>query len=185
MMVVVQNVGAQDFFSSASDYARLYVGVVEPQYETVLWHDIPYYKGNTNFYNGRISYHGVVYDHVLLRFDQLKQRVVVLSPLSNVFCLPEQVYVDWFEMDGRRYLHDPEDNSRYASLLFDGTVSDSRISGNEANGIRLYHSELKVYDGERVFDREKSQKILSTTHHYMLVTPDGKVHHVKRASDVA
>lgn len=185
MMVVVQNVGAQDFFSSASDYARLYVGVVEPQYETVLWHDIPYYKGNTNFYNGRISYHGVVYDHVLLRFDQLKQRVVVLSPVSNVFCLPEQVYVDWFEMDGRRYLHDPEDNSRYASLLFDGTVSDSRISGNEANGIRLYHSELKVYDGERVFDREKSQKILSTTHHYMLVTPDGKVHHVKRASDVA
>ena len=185
MMVVVQNVGAQDFFSSASDYARLYVGVVEPQYETVLWHDIPYYKGNTNFYNGRISYHGVVYDHVLLRFDQLKQRVVVLSPVSNVFCLPEQVYVDWFEMDGRRYLHDPEDNSHYASLLFDGTVSDSRISGNEANGIRLYHSELKVYDGERVFDREKSQKILSTTHHYMLVTPDGKVHHVKRASDVA
>ena len=87
MMVVVQNVGAQEYFSSASDYARLYVGVIEPQYQIWLWHDNPYYKGNMDMYNGRISYYGVVYDHVQLRFDQLKQRVVVLSPVGNFLCL--------------------------------------------------------------------------------------------------
>ena len=77
MMVVIQRVEAQAYFSSASDYARLYVGPVEPQYQLSLWHDIPYYKGDTNMYEGRISYYGVVYDHVKLRFDQLMQRVVV------------------------------------------------------------------------------------------------------------
>ena len=106
MIVVVQKVEAQAYFSSASDYARLYVGPVEPQYQLSLWYDIPYYKGNTNMYEGRISYYGVVYDHVKLRFDQLMQRVIVLSPVGSVLCLPEQEHVDWFEMDGHRFVHD-------------------------------------------------------------------------------
>ena len=174
-MVVVQNVGAQEYFSSASDFARLYVGSVEPQYQLSLWHDIPYYNGNTNMYKGRVSYHGVVYDNVQLRFDQLEQRVVVLSPVGGVFCLPEQEYVDWFEMDGHRYVHDPEDSLRYASLLSDGST----------NGIRLYHSVWKTYSGENNFGGKTSLRILSTKEHYTLITSDGEKHHVKRASDVA
>ena len=175
MMAVIQKVGAQDYFSSASDFARIYVGAVEPQYQLSLWHDIPYYKGSKDLYEGRICYDGVVYDHVQLRFDQLKQIVVVLSPVGNVFCLPEQAYIDWFEMDGHRYVHDPEDNLRYASLLCDGS----------ANGIRLYHSVWKVSSGENNFGEKKLQKVLSTKEHYTLITSDGETHHVKRASDVA
>ena len=151
MMAVVQQTAAQEYSPPASDFARLYVGAVEPQYESWLWHDVPYYKDDTRMYEGRISYYGVVYDHVQLRYDQLKQRVVVLSPVDKVVCLPEQAYVDWFEMDGHRYVHDPEDSARYAYLLCDGS----------ANGIRLYHSEWKVYDGERIFGREKYQRVLS------------------------
>ena len=129
MMAVVLNVGAQEdlSLSSASNYARLYVGAVEPQYQTELWYDNPYYKDNTNVYNGRISYHGVVYDNVLFRFDQLKQRVVVLSPAGLVFCVPDQEKIDWFEMDGHRFVHDPEDGSRYASLLCDGSTNGIRL----------------------------------------------------------
>ena len=175
MMAVVQHVGAQEYFSSASDFARLYVGAVEPQYQLSLWYDIPYYKGHTNMYEGRVSYDGVVYDHVQLRFDQLEQRVVVLSPVGSVFCLPEQEHIDWFEMDGHRYVHDPEDSTRYAALLCDGS----------ANGIRLYHSVWKETSGENNFGGRKSLKILSTNEHYTLMTPDGAMHHVKRASDVA
>lgn len=114
MMLFVQNIGAQEKNPSASDFARLYVGEVEPQYQTSLWNTLPYYKESTDLYKGRVSYCGVVYDDVQLRFDQLEQRVVVLSPMRNVFCVPEQKYIDWFEMDGNRYVHDPEDNSRYA-----------------------------------------------------------------------
>jgi hypothetical protein len=175
MLIAVQDIEAQEYFSSASDYARLYVGAVEPQYQISMWHDIPYYHGHTNMYKGRISYHGVVYDDVQLRFDQLKQRVVVLSPVGSVFCLPEQEYVDWFEMDGHRYVHDPADSLRYASLLCDGST----------NGIRLYHSVWKVYSGENAFDEKKVLKILSTKELYTLITPDGEKHQVKRASDVA
>ena len=175
MMGIVQTVGAQEYFSSASDFARIYVGAVEPQYQTSLWYDLPYYNGNTNMYKGRISYYGVVYDDVQLRFDQLKQRVVVLSPVGSVFCLPEQEYVDWFEMDGHRYVHDPEDSLRYAALLCDGST----------NGVRLYHSVWKIYSGENTFGGRTPLKVLSNREHYTLITPDGTMHHVKRASDVA
>lgn len=175
IIVIAQNSEAQEASSSASEFARLYVGALEPQYQIWSWQDIPYYKGNTDAYRGRVSYHGIVYDDVLLRFDQLAQRVVVLSPGGNVFCLPEQDHIDWFEMDGHKYVHDPEDSSRYAYLLCDG----------KSNGIRLYHCVWKVYNGEGVVDRKKSLKMLSMRDHYLLVTPDGGMHHVKRASDVA
>ena len=174
MMAVVQHIGAQDVIPSASDFVRLYVGAIEPQYPTWLWHDVPYYKGNTDMYDGRVSYYGVVYDHVQLRYDQYEQRVVVLSPVANVCCLPEQAYIDWFEMDGHRYVHDPEDSTGYASLLYDGSI----------NGIRLYHSMRRVYSGERIFGK-RYLKTLSTEEHYTLITPDGGKHHVKRPSDLA
>ena len=175
MIVVVQNVGAQEYFSSASDFARLYVGPVEPQYQLSLWYDIPYYQGNPDMYKGRISYYGVVYDNVRLRFDQLEQRVVVLSPVGSVSCLPEQSCIDWFEMDGHRYVHDPEDSLRYAALLSDGSM----------NGIRLYYTVWKEYSGENNFGGRKSLKILTTKEHYTLVTAEGGMHHVKRGGDVA
>lgn len=175
MMAVSQHVGAQEYFSSASDFARLYVGAVEAQYQKTLWHDIPYYNGNTNLYKGRISYSGVVYDDVQLRFDQFKQCVVVLPPGEKVMCVPDQGLIDWFEMDGHRYVHAPEDGSRYAALLCDG----------RSNGIRLYHSVWKVDGGDKTFERKKYQKTLYTKELYTLVTPDGEMHPVKRASDVA
>jgi hypothetical protein len=175
IMMVVQNVKAQEYFSSASDFARLYIGEVEPQYLLSAWRDIPYYKGTTDLYEGRISYHGVVYDHVKLRFDQLEQRVVILSPIGNVFCIPEQKHVDWFEMDGQRFVHDPEDDSRYAALLSDGS----------ANGTRLYHSVWKVLNGESTFGERKYRKYLATKEHYTLVTPDDRVYHVRSASNIA
>ena len=175
MMLVVQNVKAQEYFSSASDFARLYIGEVEPQYLLSAWRDIPYYKGTTDLYEGRISYHGVVYDHVKLRFDQLEQRVVILSPIGNVFCIPEQKYIDWFEMDGQRYEHDPEDDARYAALLSDGST----------NGTRLYHSVWKVVSGENANEARKYQKNLAIKEHFTIVTPDDRVYHVKSASNIA
>ena len=175
LLAAIQHVGAQEYFSSASDFARLYVGVVEPQYSKSLWHDIPYYKDNTNLYKGRISYYGVVYDNVQLRFDQLKQCVVVLPPVEKVLCIPEQEHIDWFEMDGHRYVRDPEDSSRFAALLCDGS----------ANGIRLYHSVWKTFDREITLDGKKYLKTLIVEEQYTLQTSDGGMYHVKRASDIA
>ena len=176
MMAFVQHVEAQDYFSSASNFARLYVGAVEPPYQIWMWNDCPYYKDNSDTYRGRISYYGVVYDDVQLRFDQHKQNIVVLSPLGNVFCLPEQEHVDWFEMDGYRYVHDPEDSLRYTAVLCDGSI----------NGVQLYHSIYKVYSGDKLSIGERTPlKTLSTKEHYTLITAQGEIRHVKRASDVA
>ena len=163
------------YFSAAAAFARLYIGPVEPQYQKSLWFELPYYKGSTDLYKGRVSYHGVVYDDVQLRFDQMKQCVVVLPPGEKVVCMPEQAFIDWFEMDGYRYVHDPEDSTRYASLLCDGT----------SNGIRLYHSVWKTYGREKPIEGKKYLQTLNTEEEYMLQTSDGETHQVKRASDVA
>ena len=175
MALAVPHAEAQDYFATASDYARLYVGPVEPQYQLSKWHDIPYYKGNTNMYKGRISYYGVVYDDVELRFDLMKQHVMVLSPTARNCCLPDQKHIDWFEMDGYRFVHDPEDSTRFAALLCDGST----------NGIQLYHSMWKYYNGEKTFGERKLLKNLSDYEHYTLIIPGEKTYHVKRAKDVA
>ncbi|MBR4729685.1 MAG: TonB-dependent receptor plug domain-containing protein [Prevotella sp.] len=78
-------------------------------------------------------------------------------------------------MDGHRYVHDPEDSTRYAALLCDGST----------NGIRLYHSVWKISSGENTFGGKRLLKTLSTEEHYTLITPDGEGHHVKNASDIA
>ena len=174
-MSVIQHVGAQEHHASASDFDRLYVGAVEPQYQLLLWHDIPYYKDNTDLYAGRVSYHGVVYDDVQLRFDQFMQRIAVLTPVGNYLCLPEKKYIDWFEMDGHRYVQDPEDSTRYANQLCDGST----------NGIRFYHSVWKIDNGDMYFGTRKLLRTLRTLEQYTLITPDGEMHHVKRLSDVA
>ena len=170
----VQNVGAQEKISS-SNYARLYVSALEPQYQIWMWHDIPYYGGDTEMRLGRVSYHGVVYDNVRLRYDLYKQQLAVVAPETNVVCLPEQKYIDWFELDGHLFVHDPEDSTRYAALLSDGT----------RNGVALYHTIRKINGGDKNFGKTYFEKTLSTEEHYTLVTPDGKMHHVKRAKDVA
>ena len=175
-MAIVQYTRGQVQIASPSNFARLYVGVIEPQYSTWLWHDLPYYRGDINFYPGRVSYYGVVYDNVQLRFDQLEQRIVVLTPVGNAICVPEKEHVEWFEMDGHRYVPDPEDSTRYAALISDGSK----------NGVKLYYSQWKTYDGEKLVSGERRyQKTLATDDHYALVTPDGKAHHVKRAKHIA
>ena len=175
VMVFARNAEAQDYFHSASSFARLYVGAIEPQYQLNTWRDIPYYNSNADMYTGRISYYGVVYDNVKLRFDQLKQRVAVLPPSGKGICIPEQDNIDWFEMDGRKYVHDPEDSTRYAAVLCDGSK----------NGVQLYYCVWKVRSGEVATDRNQYQKLLHTKEHYTLITPEGSLCHVKRAGDVA
>lgn len=174
MATSVQTADAQDYFSSALDYSHLYVGLVEPQYNLAQWLDNPYYKDEVKMMKGRVCYCGVVYDNVMLRYDQYKQNLAVCSPKDNVYCLPKQEDIDWFELDGRRYVHAPEDSRRYAALLCDGSQ----------NGIRLYHSVWKTYIGDES-DGHTFLKKLSTQERYTLVTPDGKIHEISNASDVA
>ncbi len=171
--VGIQNLTAQDYLDVAGDHARLYVGRVEPQYQLTAWRDNPYYGDNLDVHMGRICYHGVVYDNVRLRYDMLTQNVIVQAPTTNIFCIPEQQFVDWFELDGYRYVHDPSNENRYAAVILDGSK----------NGVRLYHSMWKEYKGEIPVER-KFLKILSNYDQYTIVNADGKSFQVKELSDV-
>lgn len=169
----MQNLAAQNYFNSASSFARLYVGRIEPQYQMQVWHDNPYYKEESKMYVGRVSYHGVVYDNVQMRYDMLKQNLVVLAPNTNSFCLPEQKYIDWFELDGYRYVHDPNNSARYAAVISDGSK----------NGVSLYRSTWKEYRGDMAYGG-KYLKVLETREQYTIVTAKGERHYVKNLSDM-
>lgn len=169
----IQNLAAQDYLDYAADHARLYVGRVESQYQLTAWRDNPYYGDNVDVHVGRLSYHGVVYNNVKLRYDLLTQNVVVQSPTTNSFCIPEQEYIDWFELDGYRYVHDPANPNRYAAVISDGSK----------NGVRLYHSIWKEYKGE-IPVGNKYLKILGNYEQYSIVKADGKTYQVKELSDV-
>lgn len=170
----IQNLTAQDYLDVAGDHARLYVGRVEPQYQLTLWRDNPYYGDNLDVHMGRISYYGVVYDNVKLRYDMLTQNVIVQAPTTHAFCIPEQQYVDWFELDGYRYVHDPSNENRYAAVILDGSK----------NGVRLYHSIWKEHLNEVPFNG-KYLKLLESHERFTIVTANGDIHHVKDLSDVA
>ena len=66
--------------------------------------------------------------------------------------------------------------AQYAALLCDGST----------NGIRLYYHEWKIYNGSKKLVGEKrSVMTLRSQNFYSLMTPDGMMYPVKRASDVA
>lgn len=171
---------AQDYFNYAKDYARLYVGNVEAQYPMQKYKDSPYYNNDARTYTGKISYYGVEYDNVQLRYDMLKQNVSVVTPTTNIYCLPIQEHIDWFEIEGMRYISITGTSmsasgipARYAALLCDGTK----------NGFRLYHPQWKVISGE-VAENRVYRKMLSSKDAFFLVFPDGTSHEVNNASDV-
>ena len=162
---------AQD--AVCDDYSRLCVGHIEDQYLLSLYQDIPYYGDNTDFHKGDVSYHGVVYKDVMLRYDMLKQLLIVCTPKQNSIVEPDQQYIDWFTLDGHKYVRDINDSTAYAAELLNGTT----------NGIRLLHTTVKRVNGETIVNGHY-RYTLSLSEAYTLIKPDGTCHSVSSLNDV-
>lgn len=163
----------QQDICAQGDYSRLYVGRMEPQYNLAQYKDNPYYGNSSDLHTGTISYYGVIYNKVQMRYDMILQQVVVCTPGRNVFVVPEQAAIDWFKLDGVTYVHDVADNSRFAMLLCDGSV----------NGLRLLHPMWKKIDRDVQYD-DHFVHALTIHDRYILVLPDGSAHTVRKAGDI-
>ena len=155
------------------EYSPLFVGKIEKQYQQSRYHDNPYFGDKYDVIKGDISYNGIVYKNVPMRYDMLKQQVIVSSPTNNQLVVPEQQRVDWFTMYDQRYVHAAEDSTLYAAQLLDGST----------NGLILQQISGKHVSGELIEGSHYSYT-LSTSEHFSLRMLDGTVHNVKNAKDI-
>jgi len=155
------------------DFSPLFVGKMEKQYQQTIYKDIPYLGDNYTPVKGDISYDGITYKDVEMRYDLLKQQVVVSSPQKKLLVVPIQHRVDWFMIDGTRYVHSAADSTSYAAEILDGSI----------NGLLLQKMSAKIINVDIVTDGH-AMKTLKKTEKFILRTLDGGIHEVAKAKDV-
>ena len=94
----------QQYFELAGDNAALYRGkALTTSYQSTGWLSHPYWD-DEEFHEGEVSFRGVVYPHVKLRYDVVSHLVEVLTPKRGFVVLPDQEMIDYFTMDGFRFV---------------------------------------------------------------------------------
>ena len=111
-LFVLQQMQAQDvvegqaaiYMNTASHFAALYSGNCQQPlgFRTV---NHQYFK-ERNYVSGKLSYNGIVYTDVMLRWDLYRDEILLLSPVSSNIVLIND-YIDFAEIHGYRiiYLH--------------------------------------------------------------------------------
>jgi len=172
LLFVLLSGGMEQIFAQ-DDLSPLFVGKIEKQYQQALYKDNPYFFDTYNPFKGDISHNGIVYKNVDMRYDMLNQQIVVSTPVSNRLVVPEQFRIDWFSINGTRYVHSIGDSACYAAELLDGSI----------NGLLLQRESVKKISGEVAHDGHY-QYTLKTSTKYNLRMLDGSVHEVAKAKDI-
>lgn len=162
---------SQQRFGTDGDYARLFVGRMEQPYILKRYSMSPYLGNKEDFTTGAVSYDGVIYKNVKMRYDELKQQLVVVSPMENTCVLPQPEYVDWFTIYGQKYVRDVRQPEVFSAECYN------------ADGIRLLMNGRRVISGKMPMDGFY-QDVLSRTVRYDVILPDGSIYAVKSAKDI-
>lgn len=96
----------QLYQQAAGDFAALYQGHLEDEIVQRVWADIPYLD-TAEFRKGIICFNGMEYQDVPIRYNAHDQLVVVMSPGRNAKVVPDQTRIQWFTLDGKRFVPNP------------------------------------------------------------------------------
>lgn len=149
------------YLGAAGDHAALYKGSIEPQFPQSVWTSHPYWY-DAEFRQGSICYDGVVYPSVQLRYNVFDNALAVIAPFSRINIMAEYDHVQYFVLDGFRYI--PMDG-RFARVVFDGKQ------------VRLLHLREKKRGGDEIIDR-RAYHTFDTIDTYFLCLPNGSCHMV-------
>ena len=141
----------EDYLRAAGDHAALYRGLMVTRAYEHEWMTHPY-VGGKDFREGEVSYGGVVYPSVRLRYDALLQRLEVLTPVNSYIVVPDRAGVDYFVLDGHRYVPHGEG---YVALEYEGT------------SLRL-ERRTEVRRASDVLTDGHAMKNLQTSEHFLL-----------------
>lgn len=93
----------EQYLQQAGDHAALYCGIAQTRHPAIGQETTPYWEDG-QFREGKVCFSGVVYPRVMLRYDLEQQQIEVLSPEKHLIVIPDQKKVEWFCMEGKRYV---------------------------------------------------------------------------------
>ena len=95
---------SRQYFDAAGDNAALYRGkALTTTFQSSEWLSHPYWE-DEEFRVGEVCFSGVVYPYVKLRYDVYNHLLEVQTPQRGFVVLPDQDKVDYFTMDGFRFV---------------------------------------------------------------------------------
>lgn len=109
------------YLKAAGDHAALFRGRMLTSNKVSGWQTLPYWGDGSDFRHGQVCYGGVLYSDVELKYDIYRNELEVLSPMGRHVVIPDAKGVDYFVMDGLRFV--PRDGWFVAQLFQGKAVS--------------------------------------------------------------
>lgn len=153
--------------TAANDYAPIFVGRLEPPFNSSQSIGHPYWSEDMEFVEGEVSYCGLVYKAVKMRYDALRHRLVLLMPDKNLAVEPDMDKIDYFVMNGKHFV---EYEGVFVCLEHDGQL------------LQLMRNKRKSHGSDAIVDG-KVKKTIEEKDFYKLVTAD-TIRDVKDLSDL-
>lgn len=93
----------EPYLQKAGDHAIIYQGRIEPPFNYSQWTAQPFWS-DKDAHEGAISFKGILYPNVSLRYDVYQNLVSVVSPVRGVAIVPDQAFIDYFIVEGYRHV---------------------------------------------------------------------------------
>lgn len=91
------------YLKLAGDHAALYCGMAQTRHPATGLETTPYLVDDS-FREGEVCFDGLVYPHVMLRYDLELQQIEVQTPERKLVVIPDREKVEWFRLDDGKYV---------------------------------------------------------------------------------
>ena len=143
-LVCAQQAVFDEFRKAAGDYAALYSGKAEENYNQQKYLNHPYWNTD-EFREGAVCYGRWLYSDLQLRYDTYKKSLIVVTPEKRITLQVDMRKVDYFVIEGQKFV--PQGDC-FAALLYDSpqmcltqyivSTMESQVKKND-----LYYSRFK------------------------------------------
>ena len=114
-LVCAQQAVFDEFRKAAGDYAALYSGKAEENYNQQKYLNHPYWNTD-EFREGAVCYGRWLYSDLQLRYDTYKKSLIVVTPEKRITLQVDMRKVDYFVIEGQKFV--PQGDC-FAALLYD------------------------------------------------------------------
>ena len=102
-LVCAQQAVFDEFRKAAGDYAALYSGKAEENYNQQKYPNHPYWNTD-EFREGAVCYGRWLYSDLQLRYDTYKKSLIVVTPEKRITLQVDMRKVDYFVIEGQKFV---------------------------------------------------------------------------------
>ena len=149
-LVCAQQAVFDEFRKAAGDYAALYSGKAEENYNQQKYLNHPYWNTD-EFREGAVCYGRWLYSYLQLRYDTYKKSLIVVTPEKRITLQVDMRKVDYFVIEGQKFV--PQGDC-FAALLYDSpqmcltqyivSTMESQVKKNDLYSCRIFDILVKV-----------------------------------------